>query len=101
MWIWTRSLWPRASPAYAGQYTADASDKADWAVDEGNVTVQATKNTVFYYVTLNNKGGVKSVKTVVGYKNSVAVTADNINAAYAVATNTGKDAAVKTTGSPT
>lgn len=82
----------KGQSAYAGQYTADASDKADWAVDEGNVTVQATKNTVFYYVTLNNKGGVKSVKTVVGYKNSVAVTADNINAAYAVATNTGKDA---------
>ncbi|MCI8539829.1 MAG: hypothetical protein HFF18_14425 [Oscillospiraceae bacterium] len=67
----------------------DAAAPADWS----EVTVQATRNTVFYYVT--REGGewktVKSVKTVTGYRNTLAVAEEDILAMYAVATNTGKD----------
>ena len=83
----------KASPPIKGMYVADDSDKDTWAIAQVETwTSLAHQDTVFYYVNLKGEK-VTSVKTVTGYKNTVAVDAADINAMYAVATNTGKDAA--------
>lgn len=60
--------------------------------DEGNVTVQANKDTVFYYVSRDGRGNATVDNVIVGYKNTVAVTnEDSIEAMYAVAKNVWND----------
>ena len=62
-------------------------------VDNGQVKVQANKNTVFYYVSRDGRGNAVVDNVIVGYKNTVAVTGENtILSMYAVAKNVWNDA---------
>ena len=78
---------------FKGTYTRD-DDDADYEADVNSVIVQANKNTVFYYVSRDDKTRAAVVdEVIVGYKNTIAVTTnDTIKAMYAVATNVSSDA---------
>ena len=78
---------------FAGTYNFATVDTGEgYNADTGSVTVQANNSTVFYYVTVKD-GEVVSVQSVVGYRNSVDVVDSivDIQAMYAVATNTNAD----------
>ena len=81
---------------FAGIYKNITEDK-DYDFDggkNGKVTVQANKDTVYYYVSYaNTDDGEPDVKVVTGYKNSLGVADEivDIKAMYAVASNVRSD----------
>ena len=82
---------------FTGTYAQIKNSKGQYpdngfVFDEGNVTVQANKDTVFYYVSRDGRGNATVDNVIVGYKNTVAVTnEDSIEAMYAVAKNVWND----------
>lgn len=91
-----------AETDFSGYYAFQLYDATNYGltadmVNNGEVTVQANKNTVFYYVSRDAKGNAVVDSVVVGYKNTTAVTVeDDILAMYAVATNVSEDSGLKT-----